>query len=134
MRDRGVRPADTSTREPTDVNAGLLAGLLVLVLVPVLAMSWAMGVGRYGGPDEPAHVLRAAAVARGEMFGLPAAGLPSGYRVVTVPAALAVGDPTCYRHDSTVTSQCATESGTGHPDATRDETAQAANQELAQAA
>ena len=123
MRDLVDRPVDTSPRAPTDVNARLLAGLLVTVLV----MSWAMGVGRYGGPDEPAHVLRAAAVARGDVLGRPAAGLPSGYRVVTVPAALATGDPTCYRHDSTVTSQCATKPGTGHPDTTpRDETAQAA--------
>ncbi len=120
------RPADTSPRAPTDVNAGLLAGLLTGVLVLVLVMSWAMGVGRYGGPDEPAHVLRAAAVARGDVFGRPVAGLPSGYRVVTVPAALVTGDPACYRHDSTVTSKCATEPGTGLPDSSRDETAQAA--------
>lgn len=88
-----------------------MPALTIVVAATVLASTWALGIGRYGGPDEPAHVLRAAAVARGELVGEPAGavgdGLPSGYRVVSVPAALASGDPACYRHDPTVTSECA---------------------------
>ncbi len=63
--------------------------------------------GRYGGPDEPAHVLRAHAVANGDLLGAPADGLPPGYRTVTVPAGLGTGDPACYRHDPDVPSGCA---------------------------
>ena len=74
----------------------------------VLLASWAFGTGRYGGPDEPAHVLRAAAVAAGEVRGAPAPDLASGYRIVTVPARLATGDPACFRHDARLSSACAT--------------------------
>lgn len=70
-------------------------------------MTWALGIGRYGGPDEPAHVLRSFAAAHGNVLGDPAATLPPGYRVVSAPAGLASGDPACYRHDARVTSQCA---------------------------
>ncbi|TPW13881.1 MAG: hypothetical protein FD127_1747 [Acidimicrobiaceae bacterium] len=76
-------------------------------LVVALVLTWAFGIGRYGGPDEPAHVLRAAAVAGGELIGQTSADLTSGYRVVSVPAALASGDPGCYRHDPRATSACA---------------------------
>ena len=76
-------------------------GLAVAVLVP-LTISWSLGIGRYGGPDEPAHVLRSYAAAHGEVLGTSAAPLPAGYRYVTVPASLASGDPSCYRHDPEV--------------------------------
>jgi hypothetical protein len=66
------------------------------------------GIGRYGGPDEPAHVLRAYAVAHGDVLGVRTAGLPSGYRAVTVPRSLGTGDPTCYRHDPSMPSTCST--------------------------
>lgn len=86
--------------------SGRRFGAALLILVP-LTISWALGIGRYGGPDEPAHVLRSYAAAHGEVLGTSAAPLPPGYRYVTVPAALASGDPSCYRHDPTVTSECA---------------------------
>ncbi len=77
----------------------------------LVAVTWSLGVSRYGGPDEPAHVLRAAAVADGQWRGeaAPAAlNLAPGYRVVQVPAALASGDPACYRHDSSLPPDCIT--------------------------
>ena len=70
-------------------------------------------VARYGGPDEPAHVVRAHAVAHGDLLGDPVPGLPPGYRAVTVPASLGTGDPACYRHDPTVPSDCAAAQGSG---------------------
>ena len=76
-------------------------------LVGALLASWALGIGRYGGPDEPAHVLRSFAAAHGDVLGDAADPLPPGYRVVSVPAALASGDPSCYRHDARLTSACA---------------------------
>ncbi len=73
-----------------------------------VGVTWVGGIGRYGGPDEPAHVLRAYAVAHGDVLGVRTAGLPSGYRAVTVPRSLGTGDPTCYRHDPTLPSTCST--------------------------
>jgi Predicted membrane protein (DUF2142) len=98
-RARGVNP----------LRIGLAAGI---VLAALLA-TWAAAIGRYGGPDEPAHVLRAYAVAHGEVVGDEVAGLPSGYRAVVVPAALGTGDPACYRHDPALTSACSVAVGTG---------------------
>jgi hypothetical protein len=83
----------------------------VAALAVLVAVTWSLGVSRYGGPDEPAHVLRAAAVADGQWRGEPAPtglGLAPGYRIVQVPAALASGDPACYRHDSSLPPDCIT--------------------------
>jgi len=78
----------------------LVAGIAVV-------MTWSMAIARYGGPDEPAHVVRAFAVADGQGRGEPSATLPVGYRIVEVPASLASGDPACFRHDPTITPDCA---------------------------
>jgi hypothetical protein len=84
-----------------------LGGALLLGLLA----TWALGTARYGGPDEPAHVLRAYAVAHGQAQGeVPDSAsieLAPGYRIVDVPASLASGDPACFRHDSAVTPDCA---------------------------
>ena len=72
----------------------------------IIGCTWAFSIARYGGPDEPAHVIRAAAVAQGDILGKPVDGLEAGYRQVTVPATLASGDPACFRHDATVTASC----------------------------
>ena len=84
-----------------------LGGALLLGLLA----TWAIGTARYGGPDEPAHVLRASAVAHGQVQGeVPDSAsieLAPGYRIVDVPASLASGDPACFRHDSAVTPDCA---------------------------
>ncbi len=73
----------------------------------IIGCTWAFAIARYGGPDEPAHVIRAAAVAHGDLLGQPVEGLEPGYRMVTVPIALASGDPSCYRHHETTTAACA---------------------------
>lgn len=95
--------------DPTDELSPSAVRRAVAVAVGTAAVltCWAAATGRYGGPDEPAHVLRAHAVAHGDLLGEPAAGLPPGYRTVTVPASLGTGDPACYRHDPTAPSACA---------------------------
>ena len=35
----------------------------------IIGCTWAFAAGRYGGPDEPAHIIRAAAVAQGDLLG-----------------------------------------------------------------
>ena len=73
----------------------------------IIGCTWAFAIARYGGPDEPAHVIRAAAVAQGDLLGKPVDGFEEGYRQVTVPGALASGDPACFRHDETIDASCA---------------------------
>ncbi|MEP7045403.1 MAG: DUF2142 domain-containing protein [Ilumatobacteraceae bacterium] len=72
----------------------------------IIGCTWALATARYGGPDEPAHVTRAAAAAHGDLVGRPVEGFAPGYRQVTVPAALSTGDPACYRHDEKITADC----------------------------
>jgi len=66
-----------------------------------------MATARYGGPDEPAHIIRAAAVSNGDLLGDAVHRLEPGYRQVSVPAPLATGDPGCFRHDENATAACA---------------------------
>ena len=73
----------------------------------IVLCSWSLLTGRYGGPDEPSHVIRAAAVAGGDLTGRSAPGMDDGFRLVDVPVALGSGDPSCYRHDPRVTPGCA---------------------------
>jgi Predicted membrane protein (DUF2142) len=73
----------------------------------IIGCTWAFSIARYGGPDEPAHIIRAAAVAQGDLLGKPVAGFEEGYRQVTVSNALASGDPACFRHDESTTADCA---------------------------
>lgn len=86
---------------PAAVWAAWFIGLALLLT------TWALAIGRYGGPDEPAHVVRAYAVAHGDLRGAPTGEFTSGYRIVSVPVGLGSGDPACYRFDPTATDECA---------------------------
>jgi hypothetical protein len=98
VRGRRSRPcASTST------STGLVVTTTLLALI---VATWSLGTARYGGPDEPAHVIRAASVAGGDVRGEPAAALAPGFRVVTVEAELATGDPICFRRDPTLPAAC----------------------------
>ncbi|MCU1398473.1 MAG: hypothetical protein JWN62_1582 [Acidimicrobiales bacterium] len=81
--------------------------MLIALTCLGLFATWALGTARYGGPDEPAHVLRAASVARGQLLGSAVDGLVGGFRAVEVPTALATGDPRCFRHDRRQPATCA---------------------------
>ena len=65
------------------------------------------------GPTSRRTSSASAAVADGDLVGQPVAGLEPGYRKVSVPAALASGDPACFRHDSSLTAACAVAASRG---------------------
>ena len=44
----------------------------------IIGCTWALSIARYGGPDEPAHVIRAAGAAHGDLVGKPVAGFEPG--------------------------------------------------------
>ena len=95
----------TGSSESTSLRvAG--AALVVSCLV-IVSCSFALLTGRYGGPDEPSHVIRAAAVAHGQLRGADAPGMVDGFRLVEVPLRIGTGDPQCFRHDPRITPQCA---------------------------
>lgn len=63
------------------------AFVVTFLLVWASAAMWAFALPRGAGPDEPAHIRKAAATARGQVFGDPTPGLPSGARTVRIPGA-----------------------------------------------
>ena len=82
-------------------RVGLL--LLAFALFTGLGAAWAIAVPVGSAPDEPAHVIKAGGVARGEWFGeqrMDADGVPRDF--FNVPEAFAeLGDATCNRFQAT---------------------------------
>ncbi len=91
---------------PGDESRSLI-WLAATTAFAIIGCTWAFSIARYGGPDEPAHVIRAAAAAHGDLLGQPVEGLEPGYRQVSVPIALASGDPACFRHAEFTDASCA---------------------------
>jgi len=85
----------------------VVAWLCAACAFAIIGCTWAMATARYGGPDEPAHIIRSAAVSHGNLRGDSVRRLVPGYRQVSVAAPLASGDPGCFRHDEDATADCA---------------------------
>ncbi|WP_291055574.1 DUF2142 domain-containing protein [Herbiconiux sp.] len=79
--------------------------LLPWILLSVLGALWALATPIGGSPDEPAHVVKAGSVVRGEL--LPSEMIPSG-GVLHVPAALAYEySQGCFAFFADVSAACA---------------------------
>jgi len=80
-------------------------------LLTVLIGSWSLATPLFSGPDEPAQVVKAAAVARGEWLGGADRSKPPAFRVVNVPYtyAQAVLDnmTKCYVYHPAIPAGCA---------------------------
>lgn len=77
-----------------------------LLLLMGLSASWTLSTPLMGVPDEPAHVVKAAAVARGELTGreMPGGG---SFKLVTVPAGIAHFDNFgCFAQHRDITPAC----------------------------
>lgn len=85
------------------------AAAAVFVLLWVLSGTWAVATPLFGAPDEPAHVIRAAAVARGQILGKSAPGRGRPDTAVRVPRAYDVMGARigCWVHDPETTPSCA---------------------------
>lgn len=75
------------------------------VLVSVLAGAWALATPLFAAPDEPAHVINAAAIVRGQLLPPEDGGI--GRVRIPAPYAQAHGVPQCYAFRSTVPASCA---------------------------
>jgi hypothetical protein len=93
MSDPGARP---------DRRGAVVVGLLVAVTVGC----WILLIPPSGGPDEPSHLVRAAALVRG----VPTEEVPGSSALVTVevPAWTGFPDPGCWAFQPTVPVACAT--------------------------
>jgi len=74
-----------------------------------LAGLWSLSTPLYGGPDEPAHVVKAAAVVRAQLVGDQVAGGKGFERTVRVPAEFAAAQPAvdCWRFELAIPANCA---------------------------
>lgn len=79
--------------------------LLTWLLLFIAGASWAIATPLGASPDEPAHIIKAAAVVRGELLGEPTDA--PAVREVIVPRGIADSlGWTCYRRDGTVEATC----------------------------
>lgn len=79
------------------------AVLVVWALLSALSAVWALATPISASPDEPAHIVRAASVARGQIVGTPS---PDGH-IVTVPGYIAMTQKeTCFAFQPLVTANC----------------------------
>lgn len=78
---------------------------LIWLLLFIAGASWAIATPLAGSPDEPAHIIKAAAVARGELLGEPTD--KPAVRSVTVPKGIASSHSwTCFAQNSEKTADC----------------------------
>ena len=78
-------------------------------LVLALTVLWTLSTPLFAAPDEPAHVLKAVATARGQLSGPSVAGQPAAVTQVTVPAGYATAGqvPDCFDTLRTEPAGCA---------------------------
>jgi Predicted membrane protein (DUF2142) len=79
------------------------------LLVLSLTVLWTLSTPLFAAPDEPAHVLKAVAAARGQLSGPSVAGRPAAVMQVTVPAGYATAGqvPDCFDTLRTEPAGCA---------------------------
>ncbi len=77
------------------------------LLFAALGASWAIALPLFGSPDEPAHTIRAASVARGEAIGEQIPGKDGGWRRVSVPEVMeSANNVGCYAFRPDLSAAC----------------------------
>ena len=77
------------------------------LLFASLGAGWAIALPLFGSPDEPAHAIRAASVARGEIIGERIPGKDGGWRAVNVPEVMAsANNVSCYAFRTDLSAAC----------------------------
>ena len=80
--------------------------LVCFVAIGLMLGSQALGTPRNAGPDEPAHLIRAAGLVRGQMLGDEGIS-GSAYRVFEVPYSVTQPEPACFAFQPEVSASCA---------------------------
>ena len=108
----GAMPRTYSTRASHIRRSRLLTFLLSFAMIFALTLIWAVATPPMASPDEPAHAMRAAAAALGQLEGTPSTTVP-GSADVTVPRYFAEAEEhlNCYRRQILVTPSCVTPVG-----------------------
>ncbi len=95
-------PAPATQSQAQRGSTGQLIRLAIAVAVVVL--TWLLATPRSGGPDEPSHTVRAAALVRGQLDGEASGGVNS--RMFELPGHVGFPDPVCYAFQPYVSAAC----------------------------
>lgn len=99
-----------------------LAPATIFILLSILTSLWALATPLMSTPDEPAHAIKAAAVARGQLSA-NTSGIQGEESIVTVPGYVAeLGIQTCTAFKPEVTGECAPPIDSGNRNLTTAET------------
>lgn len=97
------------------MSGGMRPFLVVWALLAALSVCWAFATPISASPDEPAHLVRAASVARGEWVGTPS---PDGH-LVSVPGYVArTQQTTCFAFHPELPADCPAPAGAPDDDDT----------------
>lgn len=101
---QGRRNGRLGTTGPGSARRILTTSFFVVFALSVL---WSLASPLMSVPDEPAHTIKAAAVARGELLG-QTDGEQGSAMTVTVPGYIAAShNQTCYKHQKQISAACA---------------------------
>jgi hypothetical protein len=106
VRGAHVRRGTPRTSEPARFFGTWIRSFLVVF---VLCAAWTVTIPLGGAPDEPAHIVKAAATVRGELIGQPVRHAQSATRDFRVPALFksVYQLPACYQFHSDTPAGCA---------------------------
>lgn len=111
---RGPAPAETVDRPDPDDSRGprhlaLKTFLCAFVILCGITVLWSFSVPMASAPDESTHMVKAAAVVRGEWLGTQGKGKASAQMTVIVPATYkhTFGNFVCYRFKRDQSASCA---------------------------
>ncbi|MDX2382275.1 MAG: DUF2142 domain-containing protein [Acidimicrobiia bacterium] len=88
-------------------SRSVTAALIGVALVGIMVLSWLLATPPSGGPDEPAHMIRGAAVIRGQLDGEPSE-FSASRRVYEIPGWVGHPDPGCFAFFPYEPAACAT--------------------------
>ena len=75
----------------------------ILIAVATIVGAWILATPPSGGADEPSHVVRSAALVRGQLDGVPINDVIDGFEL---PAHIGYPDPGCFAFQPTVSASC----------------------------
>ncbi len=101
-------PTSPSNSTPGPPSRGVLVGIVAFVLFAILTIAWSFTSPIGSAPDEPHHIVKAAAVWRGEWLGTHAAGQNIAIMVVHVPETYSglFNVNKCYRLQPDISAAC----------------------------
>ncbi len=102
----GSRSSQVAETEGVGSRSSRITAALICTLFGVMALAWIIATPPSGGPDEPNHVTRSAALVRGQLDGEPSE--LTRQPAFELPAWVGAPDPGCFAQQPFTPATCAT--------------------------